>query len=117
MTNKEFIEKIGPKAQADYKKHGVLASITIAQACLESGYGTTELAVKANNLFGMKKSLSGNTWKSAWDGVSIYTKQTKEEYQKGQITTITADFRKYPSIDKSIEDHSLYLTQAKNGSQ
>lgn len=117
MTNKEFIEKIGPKAQVDYKKHGVLASITIAQACLESGYGTTELAVKANNLFGMKKSLSGNTWKSAWDGVSIYTKQTKEEYQKGQITTITADFRKYPSIDKSIEDHSLYLTQAKNGSQ
>lgn len=117
MTNKEFITMIGPKATADYQKHGVLASITIAQACLESGYGTTELAKNANNLFGMKKSLSGNTWKSVWDGKSIYTKKTNEEYVAGQITVITADFRKYPSIDKSIEDHSLYLTQAKKGSQ
>ena len=57
MTNKEFITMIGPKATADYQKHGVLASITIAQACLESGYGTTELAKNANNLFGMKKNV------------------------------------------------------------
>jgi N-acetylmuramoyl-L-alanine amidase CwlA len=117
MTNKEFIELIGPKATKDYQKHGVLASITIAQACLESGYGTTELAKNANNLFGMKKSLSGNTWTSVWDGKSIYTKKTNEEYTVGQITVITADFRRYSSIDLSIEDHSLYLTQAKKGSQ
>ena len=117
MTEKEFIEYIGSKATLDYQQSGILASITIAQACLEAGYGTTDLAINANNLFGMKTTLSGNTWKSAWDGKSKYTKKTKEEYKPGIITTIIANFRKYPSIDKSIEDHSLYLSQAKNGSK
>ena len=117
MTEKEFVQLIGPKATADYQESGILASITVAQACLESGYGSTELAKNANNLFGMKTSLSGNTWNSVWDGKSKYTKVTKEEYKVGVITNITADFRKYPTIDDSIKDHSLYLTQAKNGSK
>lgn len=118
MTNQEkFIKKIGPLATADYQKTGVLASITIAQACLESAYGTSELAVNAHNYFGMKKNLSGNNWKSAWDGKSVYAKRTGEEYQVGVHTTIVADFRKYPSLAKGLEDHSLYLTQAKNGSK
>ena len=42
MTEKEFVELIGPLAAADYKESGILASITAAQACLESGYGSTE---------------------------------------------------------------------------
>ena len=46
------------------KKTGVLASVTIAQAILESGWGQSELSLKANNLFGMKTNLSGNTWAS-----------------------------------------------------
>lgn len=117
MTEKEFVELIGPKATADYQKSGILASVTVAQACLESGYGSTDLAQNANNLFGMKTSLSGNTWDSVWDGVSSYKKITKEEYTVGTITNITAYFRKYPSIDDSIADHSLYLTQAKNGNK
>ena len=53
-----FIEKVAPMAQADQKANGILASITLAQAILESGWGRSELAVNANNLFGMKKSLS-----------------------------------------------------------
>lgn len=117
MTEKEFVQTIGSLAMADMKKTGVLASVTVAQACLESGYGTTDLAVKANNLFGMKCVLSGNTWKSVWDGKSKYTKFTKEEYKPGVITQVKADFRKYPSVEQSINDHSLYLTQAKNGSK
>ena len=117
MTQQEFINLIGPLATADYRKTGVLASITIAQACLESAYGTSELAINAKNYFGMKKNLSGNNWQSAWDGKSFYTKKTGEEYVVGVHTTITADFRKYPSLEKSIEDHSLYLTQAKNGNK
>lgn len=117
MTEKQFVEFIGPKATKNYQKSGILASITVAQACLESGYGSTDLAVNANNLFGMKTTLSGNTWTSVWDGVSKYTKYTKEEYTPGVISTVKADFRKYDSIDLSIEDHSLYLSQAKNGSK
>ena len=83
---------------------------------MESGYGKSELAQGANNCFGMKKSLSGNTWgNSSWDGKSIYTKKTQEE-ENGKMITITADFRKYPSIEDSIADHSAYLLGAKNGS-
>lgn len=103
---------------ADQKKSGILASVSMAQFILESGYGKSELAQNANNCFGMKTSLSGNTWSgSTWDGKSKYTKKTQEEYTKGQMTTITADFRKYPCIEDSIADHSAYLLGAKKGSK
>lgn len=116
MDNKEFIENIGNLAAKDMKESGILASITTAQACLESAYGSEELAVNANNLFGMKCSLSGNTWDSVWDGVSKYTKKTNEQKPDGTVYTITADFRKYPDILTSIKDHSCYLNGAMNGS-
>ena len=99
MTEQEFISFMGPLTQADMAKSGVLASVTTAQAILESGYGSTELARNANNFFGMKCSLSGNTWPgSTWDGVSKYRKQTGEEDANGNAYTITADFRKYANI-------------------
>lgn len=117
-SEQAFVEKVGKLATADMKKTGILASVTTAQAILESGYGSTELAQKnVNNLFGMKCTLSGNTWKSVWDGVSKYTKQTKEQDASGNVYTVTADFRKYAKIEDSLEDHSLYLLGAKNGSK
>ena len=117
MSEIEFIKTVGPLATADMKKTGVLASVTIAQAILESGYGTTDLARNANNFFGMKCSLSCNTWASAWDGVSKYTKETAEQKEDGTVYYVTADFRKYPDMRTSINDHSLYLVGAKNGSK
>ncbi len=115
MTQQEFINKLAPIAVRDMSDSGVPASVTIAQAILESGYGTTELALKANNFFGMKCSLSGNTWKSAWDGKSKHTKKTKEQTKDGREYTVTAAFRKYPDMETSVKDHSCYLTGAKNG--
>lgn len=113
LTEEEFIERVGPMARADMKATGILASVTIAQAILESGYGSTSLAIEANNFFGMKASLSGNTWKSEWDG-STFTKKTQEWYTN-RFVTITADFRAYPDMAASIRDHSNYLRYAKNG--
>ena len=112
---KTFIEKIGPLAQKDMLESGILASVTIAQACLESGYGTTDLAEKANNIFGMKAMLSGNNWESVWDGKSTYGKYTKEQDDYGNERTVWAEFRKYPDISTNIKDHSCYLTGAMNG--
>ena len=98
------------------KKSGVLASVSAAQFILESGYGKSELGQNANNMFGMKKSLSGNTWAdSTWDGTSVYTKKTQEQNADGSYETITADFRKYPCVEDSVADHSAYLLGAKNG--
>ncbi len=111
----EFIEKVGRLAVIDMRESGVLASVTIAQSVLESGYGTEELAQKANNFFGMKCTLSGNTWKTVWDGKSKYTKKTKEQKKNGREYTVTADFRKYPDMGTSVKDHSCYLTGAKKG--
>lgn len=118
LTESEVVAKSGAFFTADQKKSGILASISMAQFILESGYGKSELAQNANNCFGMKTSLSGNTWSgSTWDGKSKYTKKTQEEYTKGEMTTITAEFRKYSCIEDSIADHSAYLLGAKNGSK
>lgn len=116
LSEADVIKKVGSLFTADQKKYGVLACVSLAQFILESGYGKSELAQGANNCFGMKKSLSGNTWgNSSWDGKSIYTKKTQEE-ENGKLITVTADFRKYPSVEDSIADHSAYLLGAKNGS-
>lgn len=88
MSEQEFIQAVSECAVKDMGASGILASVSIAQAILESGYGTTELALNANNFFGMKCSLSGNTWDSAWDGVSKYTKQTKEQDLDGKEYTV-----------------------------
>ena len=118
LSESAVIAKVGPLFTADQKKSGILASVSMAQFILESGYGKSELAQKANNCFGMKTSLSGNTWSgSTWDGKSKYTKSTQEEYKPGEKTTITADFRKYPNVEDSIADHSAYLLGAKNGTK
>lgn len=118
LSEGDVIKKVGSLFTADQKKSGILASVSLAQFILESGYGKTELAQKANNCFGMKKSLSGNTWSgSTWDGKSIYTKKTQEDDGTGKLYTITAEFRKYPCVEDSIGDHSAYLLGAKNGSK
>ena len=116
MTTAQFIATMGPIAQEDYHRSGVLASVTLAQAILESGWGKSNLASTANNMFGMKTSLSGNTWAgSTWDRCSFVTILTGEEYG-GKHVTIQATFRKYNSVAQSVADHSAYLVNAKNGS-
>lgn len=116
LTEAQVVAKVGALFTADQKKSGILASISAAQFILESGYGKSELGQNANNMFGMKKSLSGNTWTgSTWDGTSVYTKKTQEQNADGSYETITADFRKYSCVEDSVADHSAYLLGAKNG--
>ena len=118
LSEADAIKMVGALFTADQKKSGILASVSLAQFILESGYGKSELAQNANNLFGMKKSLSGNSWSgSTWDGKSVYTKKTQEQHTDGSYETITADFRKYPCIEDSIADHSSYLLGAMNGNK
>lgn len=118
LSEADVVKSVGTLFTADQKKTSILASVSMAQFILESGYGKSELAQNANNVFGMKCSLSGNTWSgSTWDGKSKYTKQTKEQNADGSYETITAEFRKYPCVEDSISDHSAYLLGAKNGSK
>ncbi|MEJ8548141.1 glucosaminidase domain-containing protein [Brevibacillus borstelensis] len=99
MTKQQtFIDKIAPAAAEDWKAYGVPASLTIAQAILESTCGTSELAVKANNLFGIKGNGPAGT----------YTK-VSDEYYNGQKVKKPSDFRKYNSWAESIRDHTQFL--------
>lgn len=100
---KNFIKTIGPLATIDQKSSGILASITIAQACLESAYGTSDLAVKAKALFGIKK----HDWKG-----KTYTKKSYE-YEHGKKVLRKSVFRAYNSWQESINDHSNYLRTRK----
>lgn len=93
-TDKQFLAKIKPYVIADRNMNKICASLTAAQAFIESNKGNSGLA-KHNNLFGMKGSYNGQY-------VQMYTK----EYQLGHYVTVLAKFKKYPSWKDSIEDHS-----------
>ena len=97
----DFINKIGPLAVKDMKESGILASITIAQAILESGWGRSRLATEANNYFGIKAS-------PGWSGG--VTNMTTSEYEAGRgYYTIVDGFRKYSDLGGSLKDHSTFL--------
>ena len=86
----------------DGAKEGVLPSITAAQAILESGWGSSELAkAPNNNLFGIKDS-------EDWNG-EIVTVPT-QEYVNGGYITVNAAFRKYASWNDSVVDHAKFFT-------
>lgn len=117
LSEAEVIEKVGPLYTADQRKTGILASVSMAQFILESGYGKSELAQNANNCHGMKCTLSGNDWSgSTWDGTSKYSKSSPEQDKDGNTSYHVSDFRKYDCVEDSIADHSAYLLGAKNGS-
>ena len=100
MTEEKFIKEIASlvgKYPSDF-----FNSIAIAQACLESFFGRSELAVKAHNYFGIK---SGGDWKG-----DVYYKNTQEDDGKGNLSTIKAGFRKYDNMESSVKDHATFLS-------
>lgn len=117
-NQEQRIKMVAPIYQKCQIDTGMLASVGLAQFCLESGYGTTDLARNANNMHGMKANLSGNNWaNSSWDGKSVYAKNTQEQNTNGSVYTIKDNFRKYSSIKQSVYDRAAYLIGAMNGSQ
>ena len=97
----EFIKAIEDGAIYNYDEYGILPSITVAQAILESGWGQSKLSKDSNNIFGIKAD-------NSWDGESIEV-MTSENYND----KIKAKFRKYNSITDSIKDHGKFLSENK----
>ncbi|MBC8830526.1 glucosaminidase domain-containing protein, partial [Escherichia coli] len=95
-----FIQTIQASSSQIAAENDLYASVMIAQAILESAYGTSELGSAPNyNLFGIKGAYNGQS----------YTKQTLEDDGKGNYYTITAKFRKYPSYHQSLEDYAQVI--------
>lgn len=101
MSKDLFLSKIKQGAINSWDK-GVLPSLVGAQAILESGWESSNLSKKANNLFGVKAGAD-------WHGEK-YNIPTKE-WSNGEFITVNADFRKYRTWDDSVEDHANFFTE------
>jgi hypothetical protein len=94
MTREEYIRTFSDLAMKEMVRVGIPASITLAQACLESDNGNSRLAVKANNHFGIKCH--------EWTGKKIYHNDDSRH----------ECFRSYSSPYESYMDHSQFLTSS-----
>ena len=89
---KEYIANYNDLAVKEMKRSGIPASITLAQAMLESNNGNSTLARKANNHFGIKCH-------SSWNGPKVY----HDDDRRNEC------FRKYKSVYESYIDHSSFI--------
>ena len=94
----EFINKIVPGALEGFKQHGIIPSLTLAQAALESGWGDAAIG---NNVFGIKAG-------SGWTGKVRYAGTTEQD-SSGNSYAITDAFRDYNSIEEGVLDHTKLL--------
>ena len=93
-----FIGAVAPAAVAAQRKYGVPASVTIAQAIDESGWGQSNLAVNQHNLFGIKGTGPAGSYQ-----------ELTQEYENGQLVTSMSSFRAYNSPAQSVDDHGKLL--------
>ena len=99
-TAQSFLNKFKEFCIRDMKQSGILASLTGAQGFIESSKGNSGLTTKANNLFGIKGKYNGQS-------VTMMT----TEYYAGVKTRVPQPFRKYPSWQESVNDHSAMLNR------
>ena len=95
----DYINLYKDIAIREFQRTGVPASITLAQAVVESGAGTSELALNAKNHFGIKA-------RNNWTGGVYYIKDDDRDAQ-GNI--VPSPFRMYTAIEDSYKDHSDFL--------
>lgn len=101
MIKEEFVKQVVELA----KKHSknFFPSITVAQTILESNYGKSELALNANNFFGIKAD-------KTWTG-DVYVKDATEEIDGSLVNVGETKWRKYKTVEDSFIDHDIFLTR------
>lgn len=97
ISKDEFIHKLIEPSKKCYEQYGILPSVVIGQAILESQWGTSELAARYNNYYGIKAD-------SSWNG-AICNYSTKENYND----VIKANFRAYSTIEESVLDLGAFI--------
>ena len=105
MTENEsnFLKLAAPAAIASQAATGVPASITIAQAILESGWGKS-VPPDSNNYFGIKAA--------HFVPPDQYVEAVTHEYVGGQLVTETDRFARFDSVADGFKAHALLLSQA-----
>lgn len=100
-VQKSFVEALKPAVVSVSKKTGIVPSVILAQAILESAWGTSKLAKEANNLFGIKV---GQNWQG-----ETFEVETRE-VRNGTSVTEKASFRSYKSVADSVTDYGNFFT-------
>ena len=95
-----FLEEIKSGCIRAREKYGILASVSAAQAALESGWGTSKLATEGKNLFGIKSS-------GDWTGRTVA--MPTKEWDGSKYIEIMATWRAYDSWADSVEDHGAFF--------
>lgn len=95
---RQFLQDVGPVAAKVAKENNIYASVMLAQAALESGWGQSGLAVYGHNLFGVK-----------YTGHGDYITMPTQECYNGQWCTINAKFQKYDSWYDSLTDYARLI--------
>lgn len=93
LTPEEYCAKYSHLARQQMRLHGVPASITLAQGMLESGFGSSYLAVKANNHFGIK------AYSRDWTGPVVRCDDDKKD----------EPFCSFQTVEDGFEYHSQFL--------
>ena len=96
----DYIDQYKAIAISEMYRTGIPASITMAQAIVESRYGTSTLSVESNNHFGIK-------CKGGWEGKTYYFKD--DDYRHGRL--VKSCFRGYDDSVQSYYDHSDFLVE------
>ena len=106
MTKNEFLETVAKLVVEENNRRGkpLFPSVVIAQAICESGWGQSQIMMKANAIFGIKAT-------SNWKG-KVYNANTKECYDGVSYTNINACFRAYNNLQESISDYFDLITKA-----
>ena len=106
MTKNEFLETVAKLVVEENNRRGkpLFPSVVIAQAICESGWGQSQIMMKANAIFGIKAT-------SNWKG-KVYNSKTKECYDGVSYTTIDACFRAYDKLQDSISDYFDLITRS-----
>jgi flagellum-specific peptidoglycan hydrolase FlgJ len=103
-----FVKAAAVAAQASEAATGVPASVTIAQAILESGWGEHHMD-DANNYFGIKAQVKNGQVVVTPPATGFVDRNTKEFDHQGHAFFVTAHFRKYADMAGSFTDHGLFL--------
>lgn len=106
MTKVDFINSIGHVAVKVARERNLGNAIVwtcIAQACCESGFGSSKIMSNANAYFGIKATKSWVQNKKY--GGKVYNAKTQECYDGATYTTIVDCFRAYNSLEDSVRDY------------
>jgi LysM repeat protein len=117
-----YLDVHGDIARKTAEKYGLPFEAIVAQSMKETAYGTSELALNANNMFGMKA-------KPDWEG-KIYNKITSEEVTPDNVSKypgakvvrtldngnvmieVKQPFRAYDSVEDAFNDYGKWITES-----